>query len=1555
MSWRSRARVCAVASAPTGELFTGGDPSGVIEVWDSRIGRRLCGLSGHQATVLSLLTLPHSSLLLSGSADHTARLWDMRTLQNTMVLEGHRGLITALATLWMPDVGLNLFTGSDDGTVRQWRALTGVCVHVYCGHHGPVNVVVSLRPAKYIATGGGDGLFKVWNAQTLRCLSSVAAVPSPATAAAAAGEAGARDWRRRVELNGTGAEGDDAELSGSGGGGGTAGGPASASILGVSGDALEQGSGSAVGGGAVWDIAQLGDATQSLATATDDGVVRLWATQWSQHTVLLKEICNPDMLLQGRSAARCLLACGAYLFVGGARGELYVWDTEAIPYMGAEGYGAARPCSGSLPLGAYAAGLPVVTAAAAPAAAAAAAHNTTSNTITGTSSTATTATAGGGRGVDGVETYRATFLYHTAAVTGLTRQGAQLCSASLDHMMCRWDLRELVPLTSDDSDPRALPQSAGALTGEDGEGLPSGWGQPWSRAGGPASALAGRNAGGGGGAIDDAVMGSLTTSPAADAGPDGAGHAVLTPWARLRRDEVLSDHAAGELTEEETATLYTELPLSFVVRRLRAAASTPVDARSVLRAVCAAAFTAFLTLFFSLGLAPVSLHSIDVAATTFAVTANHPLPGFARPHTFRSITNVADLAAWMRLLCDQLHNAQAPVQVELVPDAAAAANDSAATDPIVGDVAAMPGGVVLLSRMRMRVRQVHNRSCTWNRHFVRPANVTASGGGGDGGPPCYGPLRANTEATSPMCFDFAVPPVKAGSDGEGVSSSGPTSVTGCVPYMTSGAGIAFTGVVGHYDSAGYTVDLPIDVLTDGAANMEAALATLSQIGSVLFDPLRTRLIDVLLYGYHIHSQTLARLHYTLEIPVSGAWLATTDMRSFSRYNPDENSSAYLMRACVAISLALLLVELAFLVYDALVAYYVEELLEFFLSATVLLEVATTVSGLVLVSFSIRWVALSRTPEVMSLVQVAAAAVTATTASVIPGTVNATIPSLSAPPAVHTLLSQLNSVELAFHALSNAASLHCVLFFAEVTVLSSRWLPFLQIMRVVVREIRVPILVGLVLLLLGVTGTAIAFHCLFGSTYVTFGSVSNAFVQLLLYVGGITPLTYGVGQPLSRDRQVTARFLIVIVNYVVRALFYVYVVVIVSERFEAASRTTPSIPPRVLLAKWWSDVQQQVALMRQRTSLKPSSAVAAAPATASAAPSKRALSHSYAPDSPVKSAPVTASLESADGAAADPAPVLTNSIGSDTSNGSGKAQAAAAAVSAPRAALGMGQHRSVLIEHLWRRLQLLQHDHDHAQPQPQQRQWDVNRRTMTGGAWRGGDINVISSRDGAVRRGGLPSLRSWSGRGSRRGSASDVGSDELPLHRHGRTASPNLMTVLGPGGLADAGRGGTDGDGGGGGGHARARGRRESRDSTSASFAGTFSIAFPVAASPTEDAAGRTGDATTGAAALVEPRVRQTDLLLLVPEAARTPFARSVIRLTWNTLTWMYHYEQQHHRTQNPAEQERRRRLEYGIQRVQERLTPLYAVVRRTQARMADHEARLRPLAKAVAAVSADAR
>ena len=116
-------------------------------------------LNTHQQNITSIAFNPDGARFVSAGQNAlttanvdrlwAAIVWDIQTVSQLVILAGHQGLIRDLA--WSPDGG-TIVTGSDDGTVRFWDALTGAQISVV--EVGvPVSTVAYSGNGQFVAVG----------------------------------------------------------------------------------------------------------------------------------------------------------------------------------------------------------------------------------------------------------------------------------------------------------------------------------------------------------------------------------------------------------------------------------------------------------------------------------------------------------------------------------------------------------------------------------------------------------------------------------------------------------------------------------------------------------------------------------------------------------------------------------------------------------------------------------------------------------------------------------------------------------------------------------------------------------------------------------------------------------------------------------------------------------------------------------------------------------------------------------------------------------------------------------------------------------------------------------------------------------------------------------------------------------------------------------------------------------------------------------------------------------------------------------------------------------
>ena len=170
-----------------------GSYDATLRIWNADTGAYMDSLEGHTDWLRCLAVLSDERII-SGSRDTTIRVWDPGTGECLRTLTGHTDSVNCLAIL--PDG--RIVSGSSDETIRIWKADTGDCLkqiktrtswrrwcfsllNVILGEEfaeiivkgaGSINCLVLLHN-KHIVSGSDDGIVRVWDVDTGKCLQTL--------------------------------------------------------------------------------------------------------------------------------------------------------------------------------------------------------------------------------------------------------------------------------------------------------------------------------------------------------------------------------------------------------------------------------------------------------------------------------------------------------------------------------------------------------------------------------------------------------------------------------------------------------------------------------------------------------------------------------------------------------------------------------------------------------------------------------------------------------------------------------------------------------------------------------------------------------------------------------------------------------------------------------------------------------------------------------------------------------------------------------------------------------------------------------------------------------------------------------------------------------------------------------------------------------------------------------------------------------------------------------------------------------------------------------------
>jgi WD40 repeat protein/serine/threonine protein kinase len=151
------------AWSPSGDGFAAANEVNSVLVWDAATGLQLAALEANHGPVNSVEWSHNGRYLLSAHVGNLARIWDVQD-QSTRWDLNHDAPVQFAA--WSSDDS-QVATGTADGRITVWDALTGDTVRQWRAHEQILWSVAWSPDGSQILTADGDGAARIWEARSL--------------------------------------------------------------------------------------------------------------------------------------------------------------------------------------------------------------------------------------------------------------------------------------------------------------------------------------------------------------------------------------------------------------------------------------------------------------------------------------------------------------------------------------------------------------------------------------------------------------------------------------------------------------------------------------------------------------------------------------------------------------------------------------------------------------------------------------------------------------------------------------------------------------------------------------------------------------------------------------------------------------------------------------------------------------------------------------------------------------------------------------------------------------------------------------------------------------------------------------------------------------------------------------------------------------------------------------------------------------------------------------------------------------------------------------------
>ncbi|KAH8738914.1 hypothetical protein FG386_000780 [Cryptosporidium ryanae] len=130
-------------------------------------GKILLTFEGHKSAICSIKEICELNLLVSGSWDGNARIWDLDSSVCKHILSGHSHAVTIGLVPYIENGNTYLLSGSQNKTLFLWRIPYGEAVDSIINSHNDIIRSIAIKKCNYnqkyiVATVSNDCVIKIW-------------------------------------------------------------------------------------------------------------------------------------------------------------------------------------------------------------------------------------------------------------------------------------------------------------------------------------------------------------------------------------------------------------------------------------------------------------------------------------------------------------------------------------------------------------------------------------------------------------------------------------------------------------------------------------------------------------------------------------------------------------------------------------------------------------------------------------------------------------------------------------------------------------------------------------------------------------------------------------------------------------------------------------------------------------------------------------------------------------------------------------------------------------------------------------------------------------------------------------------------------------------------------------------------------------------------------------------------------------------------------------------------------------------------------------------------